>query len=505
YQAGSFLIDSSTAFPNRGIVVVSKNWDSLAVRRLTVDQFDVTGNFITPGKTNVHAGVPANAISAVKIIKTPAGTPKRYFALGYIANSPNTFPPLAQSTNAVLVLDDGFNVINQIRLHYNTLTAAKALHTLRFHDMILLADGNLFLCGYAQQSSTAIRQLLLCKVSPAGAVLWSGIYPAVPNCNVTAFSAAQSSTGRILVTGVRDSCGSPSKKYLWVGAFNNANGAFINSRYYTNTVREMAGYKIVRLQNGAAGTDRFLIAGSIDVQNTAGATDRQILCLDITENTLAPNAMFWVGGTRTELANDLIFRQNAAGRYSLFFTGYTNSFSGAVAIDEPYFLRVRYSTLAGSIPSMSEFSTYPNSAYTGRYGLEIKKAAGTKFAILTNTLRPTGGGQIRWYTNMLLRDTVDVSGNCIKTQQPELVRITPIHTTQTFTKVDTLRRYPDAWTNYEPVRRDSICGVFKVDPVTATITTSNVDQVLRTVNSGAQAEITAALPGLSIYPNPSKD
>lgn len=509
YQAGSFVIDNSNiAGNNRGIVVVAKNWDSLAARRLTVDQFDVNGNWILPGKTNIHAGVPTSAISPVKILKGSPTAPKRYYALGYINNSPNTFPPLAQSTNTILVLDDAFAVISQFRLHYNTITAAKALHFLRFFDMILLADGNLLLCGYAAVSSTATKQLLLCKVSTAGAVIWSGIYPSAPNCSVTAFSAAQAASGRILVTGVIDSCGSLFK-HLWVGRFDNATGAFQAGIRYTNTVREMVGYKIVRLQTGAAlGSDRFMITGAIDVAAQGVAINRQILLLDINEATLAANTMHWVGGARTELGNDLIFRQNAANQYSLFVTGYTNSFNG-LAQDEAYFLRVRYSTLAGSVASLSEFSTFPNTnstpAYTGRYGLEIKKAAGTKFAILANTLRPTGAGQTRFYSSMLIRDTADLTGNCIKIQQPQLVRIIPVTRPLTFTKFDTLRNYTAAWTNYEAVRKDSICGVFKVDPATATTSTSNVDQVLRTININPQAEITAALPGLNIYPNPAKD
>jgi hypothetical protein len=510
YQAASFLVDNSAiAGSTRGLVVVAKNWDTttLANRRfLTVDQFDVTGNFLFPGKANAHANVPTTAISATKIIKTPATVVKRYYALGYVENSPNLVAGgVAVSTNAILVLDDGFNIINQFKLHYNTITAAKRFHFLRFYDMILLADGNLLLCGYMAQSSTATKQLLLCKVSPAGAVLWSGIYPPASNCNIIAYSAAQATSGRILVTGIIDSCGS-TFKHLWVAKFDNVTGAFINGIRYTNTTREMVGYKIVRLESGpVVGADRFMITGAIDVSTlVGGATDRQILLLDINEGALTANTMNWVGGSRTELGNDLIFRQNAANQYSLFITGYTNSFSGLVPVDEPYFLRVRYSTIANSIPSVSEFSTYPNSTYPGRYGLEIKKASGTKFAILTNTLRPTGAGQTRFYSSMLIRDTIDVTGNCIKIQQPQIVRIGPVTRPLTFTKFDTLRAYTDTWANYEIVRRDSICGVFKVDPPSA-VPTGNVDQVPRRITIDPQAEISAALPGLSIYPNPAKD
>jgi Secretion system C-terminal sorting domain len=510
YQAASFLVDNSAiAGSTRGLVVVAKNWDTTALanrRFLTVDQFDVSGNFLFPGKANAHANVPTTAISATKIIKTPATVVKRYYALGHINGSPNIISGgTALSTNAILVLDDGFNIISQFKLHYNTLTAAKRVHILRFFDMILLADGNLLLCGYMSVSTTATKQLLLCKVSPAGAVLWSGVYPPAPNCNIIAYSAAQATSGRILVTGTIDSCGT-TFKHLWVAKFDNATGAFINGIRYINTTREMVGYKIVRLQSGpVVGADRFMITGAIDVSTLAGgATDRQILLLDINEAALNANTMNWVGGFRTELGNDLIFRQNAANQYSLFLTGYTNSFSGAVPVDEPYFLRVRYSTLVNSVPSVSEFSTFPNSAYPGRYGLEIKKASGTKFAILANTLRATGAGQTRFYSSMLIRDTTDITSNCIKIQQPQIVRVGPVTRPLTFTKFDTLLAYTDTWANYEIVRRDSICGVFKVDPPSA-VPTGNVDQVPRRITIDPQAEISAALPGLTIYPNPAKD
>lgn len=513
YQAASFVVDSAnTSATPRGLVVVSKFWDSLPVgtrRMLTVDQFNTTGNWLS-GRGNQQVNVPAPAISARKIVKalTTAGA-KRYYALGYVTNSPKpTGGFLTQSTNTILALDGNFNVLSMFKIHYNTINAARALHYLEFYDLIVMADGNLFLCGYAATSSTAVKRLLLCKVTPAGAVLWSGVYSASQNCHAVAYSAAQATSGHLVITGTIDSCSplmSPAgNKKLLVARFNGNTGAQMGGLRYINTTKEMAGYKIVRLQNGAVGgSDRFMITGFIDVNAQGVNPNRQILLFDMNENLL-PNTMFWVGGTRTELGNDLVFRQNAANYYSLFVTGYTNSYH-LTGQDETYFLRVRYSTLAASNPSVSEFSTYPNTTYLGRYGLEIKKAAGTKFAILTNTLTPTGGGQNRWYTSMLIRDTTDLSGNCIRTQQPTITKVSPVYQGLDFVKYDTLLAYSDNWITYTSVKRDSICGIFVVDPKTATTSATNTDQVLKITTTGGADELAAALPGLNIYPNPAKD
>ena len=287
--------------------------------------------------------------------------------------------------------------------------------------------------------------------------------------------------------------------------FNGTNGAFMNAVRYNNGTKDIIGNKIVRLQVGAAaGNDRFMITGLIDVNAMGVAANRQILFLDVNEPALTPNSMHWLGGARGEAGNDLIFRKHNATSYSLYVTGPTNSYNAA-ARDQAYFLRTRYTTATSNM-ALSEFSTFPgNTSYLGRYGLEIKKAAGAKFAILTNTLMPTGGGQNRLYTNMLIRDTADISNNCIALQVPTLAKINPLYQVVNFTKLDTLRSYADTWILPDTVKRDSICGVFLVDPKTATGVAGNTDQIVRTYNTGTIDELGVALPGLNVYPNPARE
>jgi hypothetical protein len=511
YQAASFVIDSTQSTPsnNRGMVVVSKYYEGgLANRRyFTNDQFDVNGNFLFQSRNNVQSNIDIRGISATKIVQGFTSTGRRrYFTLGYIDRSPNPYNGInVQSTNAVHCLDADMNTVWQVKLHFAALTDARATEFLRFRDMITLRDGNLLLCGYYQRASTTVRQLLVCKLnSTTGAVIWSGIYPSTPGCNVDGWSAAEAASGNIMITGTIDSCGvAPSfagNQKLFLTRLS-ALGAFGAAARYRHTARFMAGYKIVRI-SGSAGAlnSRFLIMGATE-SGTFAAPDRQILVFDVNENTNA-NASFWVGGSRTELANDFVFRNLGNNNYYLYATGYTNSFGGGP--DEPYFLKLRY--FAGAAPAIAvvEMNTFPNDEYDARYGVEIKKASTSKYAILTNTLIRTATQQ-RFYSNMLIRDSTDLTGSCIRVVDPSRAQVTPLRQTVTLTKTDALRSYDDIWEKYEVVPTKEVCGTFKVEPPTAGVLPSNVDQVLRRGNSGEAAELQTVFKGMQMYPSPASN
>jgi hypothetical protein len=515
YQAGSFLIDSTQALPanNRGIVVVSKYYDRPGNRvYLTNDQFDITGNFLFPSRNNNQPGVAVNAISPTKIVQSFVNGQRRYFTLGYTDNSPNVYPvniPV-QSTNTLHCLNTSMGTVWAVKLHFAALNPApgNAVEFLRFRDMIVLADGNLLLCGYYSRNSTSIRQMLVCKVnSTNGTVIWSGIYPIAAgfaNCNVDTWSAAEALNGQILITGTVDSCAlggtsvAGTKKLLVVNLL--ATGAFNVASWYTNTVREMAGYKIVRLPGAAGVASRFLIMGFTE-SGTYTAPNREILLADVNQNT-GPNAMFWVGGGRTELANDFVFREMALNNYFLYVTGYTNSFGGGP--DEPYFLKLKYTTAVPTL-TLVEMNTYPNSNYVARYGVEIKKASQSKYAILTNTLIRVSTTQNRFYSSMLIRDSLDVTDSCIRRPVPDIRQVTPARRDIRFTEVNDLRAYPDSWLQYEVVRKFDVCGSFKVDPKTAGVTATNVDQVLRTGQGQQAQELNVVFKGMQMYPNPARN
>ena len=191
-------------------------------------------------------------------------------------------------------------------------------------------------------------------------------------------------------------------------------GAYV--RFFWPSNLNMWGDKITRYTS-TSGNDQLIISGYMDVQSATGAIDRQILILNLRQTGVLLSAQH-IGNLGTDVCNDLIFKKESrtGTDYTIYLTGQTNSTQTA-SIANAYFLAAKFSASTG-VTGISEFSIFPNSTYTkgARTGLEIKNAGlYKKFAILaTGTYQPVAGVNAT-FSNVLLRDFSDATGNCINT------------------------------------------------------------------------------------------
>ena len=239
-------------------------------------------------------------------------------------------------------------------------------------------------------------------------------------------------------------------------------------RFFWPSNLNMWGDKIT-CYTSSAGNDQLIISGYIDVAN-GSAVNRQILILNLKQSGLLLSSHH-IGNSGLDVCNDLIFKKESATGtdYAIYLTGQTNGTQkGSIA--SAYFLAAKFDANTG-VTGISEFSIFPNSTYTkgARTGWEIKNAGNyKKFAILaTGTYQPAVGINAT-YSNVLLRDFSDATGNCIKILEAPIKQF-GIDRTFATVSLDTpsLKLYKEDWKKLGKLFVKEPCQQIKIDPADA--------------------------------------
>lgn len=497
YQAASFVVDTPplNSAVRRAFLLWSKNFTKDPnTRGLSLDEFDPLGNFISE-QINLQPGVPSEYLLPKKIIK--AKLAKGYYLLGYVIKSPNLingFP--VHSTPLIIRLDDRLNPVWIYKIHFASITTANAQSVIEYNDIIEASNADIVVAGRFSDLPGGQSRVLMTRLNSAGAVLWTYQYY-LNTCNAEAFSITEATNRNIAMTGYIEECPSTTftgpRRLLYATFASNGIPVLIEKLSAGN--QTLSGARIVKHTN-VANSDEFFITGYIDILMSTGATNKQILLVDIKESG-APITVHHIGDAGPEAANDLVYRYLGPNEYLLYLTGYTGSYYTNVKT-EVFFLFLRYSS---NLLSLSEFSTFPSmsSTYTARRGLEIKSAGKEKFAILANsdyTISP----QQRVYTHVHLRDLTDLTGNCIKRHDPSVTRyqLSVANVTRNYPRL-IFTTYRDDFKPFDKVYPRPECGNFLIDPYAASA--SPILPALARLQTPSTPSAKPQ-PVIRVYPNP---
>jgi Secretion system C-terminal sorting domain len=506
YKAASFVVDQ---FPgsNRGMVLWARSaYSAIANNALTLDELDVSGSPFTQ-HANIHANVASGNIVAKKIIESCIT--RHFYMIGHVRNSTHLIGGFTLNFSPVIIKVDA-NTLNAVwvrKLHFAGMTTALAAREIEYNDITETRNGDLVLAGRYRESPNFPERVLAARLSAAGGLIWSNFYTIAPNCNAAAFSVVEATDLSLSLTGYVEDCTPPAftgRRKLLYATLTGAGAPILFERVQNAANISLTGDKIVRRTN-IAGGDAFFISGFIDIPLATGATNRQILFMDIRQNGVVINT-FHIGEAGAEVANDMLFKDLGTGVYHIFLTGSTSSYDPAVRT-EAYFCWLKYD---GFGLGLNEFVRYPRptTSYTARTGVELKKAGTDRFAILANNVYTVGvPAQNREFSNIFIRDLAD-PGNCIKPQNPPIVFIGMETPTYAKTQTPILTLYGETYTVTPriPFQRECNPGNFKVDPTAATIVNCKPDQILRAqpVNPLVTAE-EPEVKAFGIFPNPVKN
>lgn len=497
YQAASFVVDTPPPSSplKRAFLLWSKNYKTNpGTRGLSLDQFDPGGNFLSE-QINLQPGSPTEYLLPKKIIK--AKLVKGYYLLGYVIKSSKLINGIpVYSTPVVIRLDDNLNLLWIYRIHFATLTTANSQALIEYNDIIEASNGDLVLAGRFSDTPTGQNRVLMTRLNNAGGLLWTYQY-FLNTCNSEAFSLTEATNRNIALTGYIEECPStsPSGPRRLLYATFTAAGIPVLIEKLSAGNQALSGARIVKHTNIFNG-DEFFITGYIDILMATGATNKQILLVDIKESG-NPITVNHIGDGGPEAASDLVFTNLGGNNYYLYLTGYTGSYYTNVKT-EVFFLFLKYSA---NVMSLNEFSTFPSlsSTYTARRGLEIRSAGKERFAILANsdfTVTP----QQRTFTHVHIRDLNDGSGNCIKLHNPPVTRYQlSIATVGVNFPRLIFNVYRDEFIPFDKVFPRLECGTFFIDPYAARL--SPVLPALAKLE-GPAAKKPASL---RVYPNPVRD
>jgi hypothetical protein len=499
YVAGSFLIDSGTSQNNsqkRAFLIWANNLqpDSLK-RNLSLSEYNGGLDFLTEqGNTTEKLGSVKNMFPK-KIIKSRFE--RAYYLLAYVTNSShkisgfNVFSsPVVFKINAVTLTPVWVSKINLAVLSPNNLSTV-----IEYNDMIETSDKNIVLVGKNALSTTAKESVLATKLrGSTGSLMWRYVYKTGNNCNEAANSVAETRDGRLSLTGYVKKCVNADVFYMQLQSTGiPVPGVYV--RFFWPTNLNIWGDKITRYTS-SAGNDRLIISGYVDVLTATGATDRQILIMNLKQSGNLITAQH-IGNPTSDVCNDLIFKKTGktGNDYLIYLTGQT-VLATTNAVGQAYFLYAKFNDSTG-VTGLSEFSTFPNSTYPNgsRNGIEIKNAGNyKKFAILaTGFYQPVPGAAVTTFSNVLVRDFADTSGKCINKQKTPIKQFNLDRTFATVA-IDTplLKTYRETWIKLEKLNVKEPCQHIKVDPSEA----QNLQPEKRDVPVAAQV--------LRVTPNPAQ-
>jgi len=478
YAAGSFLIDSGISRNNaqkRAFLIWANNLQPDTLKRnLSLSEYDGGLSFLTEQGGKTEKGGSAKTMFPKKIIESKFE--RAYYLLSYVINSTYTINGLTVYSSPVVYKIDattlGLIWARKINLSIINIDTRNAV--IEYNDLIETRDKNIVLVGkYAFNSNTKESVLATKLKGSTGNLLWQYVYKTGNNCNEAANSVAETKDGRLSLTGYVKKCvvgqgvdGNADVFYMQL----QANGIPVPAayvRFFWPSNLNMWADKIT-CYTSSAGNDQLIISGYVDVLGNTGGVDKQILIMNLKQDGNLITAQH-IGNSGIDICNDLIFKKtgSTATDYLIYLTGQTAN-AQSNAIGQAYFMQAKFNIATG-VTGLSEFSTFPNSTNPGgsRSGLEIKNAGNyKKFAILaTGNYQPVPGAATTTFSNVLVRDFADTSGNCIKKQKAP---ITPFNLDRTISTpaFDTpfLRVYKENWIKLEKLNVKEPCQHINVDP-----------------------------------------
>jgi hypothetical protein len=513
YAGASFVIDSGTSLAKaqkRAFLIWATNQQQDTLKRnLSLSEYDPNLNFLTEqGSVQEKLGSLLNMFPK-KIIKSKFE--RAYYLLSFISNSNiATSGFKVYSTPAVYKIDaTTLNIIWAEKINLAAISATNANTVIEYNDIIETSDKNIVLVGRYADNVKAKESILVTKLKGAtGIMIWRHTYK-LSNCNEAANSVAETTDKRLSLTGYIKKCSGQS--------FNGnadlfymqllANGTPVPGstvRYNWPSNLDIWGDKIT-CYTAISGSDQLIISGYVDMQVVGAAADRQILIMNLKENGALITAQ-QVGDPKTDVCNDLIFKNGGNNNYLIYLTGQTSNYNSQDTVTgEAYFMYANFTASSG-MTGLNEFSIFPVTTppfnrYTSRTGLEIKNAGDyNKFAILTTGVYQPVTNIFQTYTDVLVRDFSDKSGKCIKQAQPPFKQFTINHTIPDVL-VDTpqLRAYKIIWLKLSNLIVTPLCQHVQIDPshalniMSANKTESQSIQTLHVNPNPAQSAINISI------------
>jgi hypothetical protein len=481
YVGGSFVIDTGVSQANsqkRAFLIWSNNLQPDSVKRyMTLSEYDPNLNFLTEqGNTSEKFGSVKNMFPK-KIIRSRFA--HVYYVLGYVTSSNHTISGFKVYSSPTVYKIDGntLGIIWARKINLSFINTNNKNTVIEYNDMIETRDKNIVLVGKYAASTQSKESVFATKISSGGALLWRYLYKTNNTCNEAANSVAETADGKLSLTGYVKKCvvgqgfGGNSDVFYMETQSNGLPIAGTFTRFFWPSNLNMWGDKITRY-TAIAGNDQLIISGYIDIQNVTGGVDRQILIMNVKQNGFLVTAHH-VGDPKTDVCNDLTFNKVAgtADDYLIYLTGQTSNYNSQTTVSaEAYFMYAKFNAATG-VGALGEFSTFPVTAipyntYRSRNGLEIKNAGDyKKFAILaTGVYKPTST-TTGTYTNVLVRDFGDATGNCIKEQKPPIMQFNLDRTFAT-ASFDTplIKLYRESWIKLGPLNVKELCQKISIDP-----------------------------------------
>jgi hypothetical protein len=515
YQAASFVID--TALPSYGLNRAMLLWAANpkpqgVLSTLSLDEMDNLGVPLTQ-HINAQGNLGLRNLQPKKILRSRFT--KHYYLLAHVVSSSTTISGFAVSSSAfVLKIDDNLNLVWSSKIHFATVTATNADDLIEYNDIAETKDSNIVIVGRYATSSTARQALQIAKLKANNGlnIWWYWYY--LWSCHANGLSIIEASNGDLAVTGYAEQCILPAftgnRQLLFARV--RSDGApqlfrkFLHSRHFS-------GDKISRFIS-VSGADRFFITGFIDSLLPTGATNRQNLVVDISQNGTINRASHY-GDARNEEVNDHIFTKLTLplNTYELYLTGYTNSYTSTGAT-EAYFNVLRYnsSTLTFTITRYDVIrNVYPGGiSYTNRRGIEIKRAGPRRYAILINSVFPTTVPTLynHTFSNVYVRDLMAPDTICHRPKTPPLVNFQPPFKDTTGWLAPNYKIYNENWTISPRIPYQLVCGTtWIIYPKQAVTTFVNPPEELSpdevSIAPAARTKALQAITADALFPNPA--
>jgi hypothetical protein len=478
YAAASFVIDTgvSATLKKRAFLIWANNLQKDTVKRnLSLSEYDPNLNFLTEQGDNGDTLGSVKNMFPKKIIKSKLES--AYYLLAYVANSSHRIGTFRVNSSPMIFKLDGSTLalIWARKINLSVINANNVNTIIEYNDIIQTRDKNVVLVGRYATNAKTKESVIATKLKGAtGALMWQYTYQTGNTCNEGANSVAETTDGKLSLTGYVKKCsgrlftGNADVFYMELQS-TGIPVAGTYAHYIWPTNLNMWGDEIT-CYTSVSGKDQLIISGYVDVQNAAGGpADRQILVMNVRQDGSLVTAQH-IGNIKTDVCNDLIFSKNgtSGNDYLIYLTGQTTTYPQDSSFAQAYFMYAKFNTATG-ISAIGEFSTFPNSTnpFGSRNGLEIKNAGDyKKFAILaTGAYQPTPGAASQTYSNILIRDLNDATGNCIKQQQVPLKQFSFDRKLSTVTfDTPALKVYKEGWVKLAKLSVKQACQQVIVDP-----------------------------------------
>ncbi len=512
YSAASFVIDVSLpAYPyQRGMLLWAANTISgnSGSHAFTLDETLANGVPVTQHRVT-HPNTTISNFQPKKILRSRFF--KGYYVLAMVTNSTNFTGGFTLFNTPVLIkLDDNLTAIWARRVHLSGLTSAKSAARMDYNDIIETSDGNVAMVGRyaASGAANAQQQIQFAKIDATLAtVIWANYYQSW-SCHSYGLSLVEAPNGDLIACGYAEKCALPSLsgiRQLLFAKVSSA-GAPVLFRQFDNPIGNFVGDKITRFSTVAATNGRYFISGYIEVPSGSAIPNRQNLLLDINGLGAVSSAAHFGAAQAEEVFDHIFSKSPVGGTLDVYLTGYTNSISPQT---QAYFSTIRYNpgTFVYTILRYDVFKNY--AGYAARFGLEVKNAGISRFAILTGSIVSAAPAGTVLASTVFVRDLTKPASDtlCYVPRIPELVT-TNWHFKDTVPpRKDGYRTYDELWLTTEKIPNRLVCGpewiIKPKDAVNAFVNPPDEISPQEPGITTARAATPLLSSGEAIYPNPA--